>query len=361
EYILANPQAIYLCIAMEDKNTFCNCAKCKEKTEKYGGADKGGEAGLEIAFVNDVADECGKWLKENYPERRMQFVTYAYLKTLKPPVVYDSAQKKYVATHEDVITRENVSVMFCPISQDYFYGIDTPQNGINAEYFRGWQAICENVMVYEYSTDFSNYLINFNNFDTIQERVRFYGKKRLSFYFEQTSWGTNTPCFDAMRIYVTSQLLFNPSQNFNDLKNDFFKNYYKNASDAMLEYYDSLRSVYQRLKDDGLVKGTVYYKLLDANYWKLGTLLSFNKIFDKAFAAIESEKGDAALYEKLWDRINREKLSTMYMLCSLYRTDLSTDDYDQMVKDLEYYGGKYGIIYSREGGSYSALIADLKK
>lgn len=361
EFIIADPAAIYVSIAQEDHNTFCNCDKCRAKVEEYGGADKGGEAGVIIAFGNDVAEAIEIWLKENYPARHIQLVTYAYHKTTTAPVRYDEQTGKYIPTHKDVVPRENLSVMFCPISQDYFYGINAAQNKASAEAFQKWYAICDHMMVYEYSTNFINYLINFNNFDTIEDRIRFYAQNDLDFYFEQTSWGTNTPCFDALRIFVTSQLLYNPSLNFNDLKDEFFQNYYKQAADAMNEYFYALRAVYRDLQDRDMVRGGIYAKLLDSSYWEFGTLLSFEKIFDKAFKAIESVKGDAALYDALWNRINREKLSTTYLLCALYKPNFSTEEYNAMVKALEYYGGKYGFIYSREGGSYSSVIEELKK
>ena len=363
EMIENNPEAIYVCIAMEDNTHFCSCENCVAKMKTHGGAGSGGEAGVFISFVNDVAEEIERWLTEKYPARKMTLVAYAYLRSFTPPVK-DNGNGKYVAAHEDVIPRDNVSVMFCPIGQDYMYGIKEDNNAVSAKAYAGWSAICNNVSIYEYATNFSYYLVNFPNFYHVDDRIEFYAQAKVSFYFVQTSWGTNTPCFDALRIFTESQLLYNPSLNYEDLVNEFMVNYYKEASSSMKKYFDLLRTHYKVLADKGEVSGTVNFTLDKGSFWPLRTLKTFNECFDEAFDSIKPlEDSDKVLYDKLWNRINREKLSTTYLLCKLYGGYFTTEEYTAMVDALEYYGGLYGFIYANEGTSanYADTINGLKK
>ena len=320
QYLSNNTDSLYICIAMMDDYDYCTCDKCMSAYEKYGGVETGGISGCYLNFVNKIADGVDEWLKEEYPDRTILIVAYAYHQTFIPPVTYDEAQGKYVANHEDVIPHKNVSVMFCPITQDYQYPITNVANESIAKSYDGWSAICDNVSVYEYATNFSYYLINFFNFNTIASDIQFFANAHVSYYFEQTSAATSVPCFEELRIYTESSLLWNQNQDYEELVSDFFNHYYKSASNAMYEYFSKMRTWYMKLAQDNVNVGAIYTVLLREEYWPLQVLNSFNASLDNAFKSIEYLKTvDSNLYNKLWNRINKEKLSNIYLLCNLYR------------------------------------------
>ncbi len=364
QYVVDNPQAIYISLTMMDDKTFCECTNCTAKIAEYGGARSGGEAGLYMAFCNDVGDAIDEWLTATYPERQMTIVTYAYLRSFVPPVKYDEASGKYVAAHEDVIPHDNVAVMFCAIDTNYAYDLNAKENENVMKAYMGWASICNRMMIYEYTTNFYWYMINFPNYFTIENIIKFYAKQDVSYYFEQTSGGTNTPCFDALRIYTESALLWDQSLKYEDLVDDFFKQYYKQAGTAMKKYFDMLRTWQYQLIQKNDQFGWIYFTMGSAEHWPYRVLQSFNSCFDEAFAAIEGLKNsNRELYEKLWHRINRERLSVVYMLCTFYRANFTAAEYNKMVSDLEIYGAEYGFVKAAESGGlsvYSNMINGLK-
>lgn len=361
QYITDNPQAIYMSVTMMDDYDFCECDRCKASVEKYGGKVNGGETATYLIFVNKVARAIAEWMEEEYPSREMTIVAYAYHQTFQAPVKVEKG--KYVAVAPEVIPEKNVSVMFCPISQDYLYPVYDSANLESARSYEQWNVLTNNVSIYEYTTNFLNYLVNFNNFGTVASNIKFYAQNHITYYFEQSSGGSFTPCFEALRIYTESQMLWDPSQDYADLTVDFFHHYYKDASVGMLNYYNLLRSWYKKLENDGVSCGGIYYTIQKEEHWPMGVLQSFLNCIDDAFASIEPLKeSDPELYSVLWDRINLEKISPMYLMCALYGSYYPADEYKAMVDDLEYYGGKYGILLKTENGiKYSEAIQQLRQ
>ncbi len=363
-YVVNNPKAIYISLTMMDDKLFCECDKCSQKVEEYGGWYQGGEAGLYMAFCNDVADAIDEWLTETYPEREMTIVTYAYHRSFTAPARYNSETGTYEATHEDVIPHDNVAVMYCPIGMNYLSTIDSEKNKEMMESFLGWSSICDHMMIYEYGTNFYWYLINFPNYFTMEDNIKFYAEQKVSYFFEQTngSGGSTTPCFDAFRIYSESTLLWDQTVTYEELVEDFFNQYYKQASEGMKKYFNALRTYQYELGEQESQFGWIYYTMGTADYWPYQTLQSFNGYIDEAFAAIESLKtSDPDMYNKLWHRINQEKLSITYMLCMFHRSRYTAAEYSQMVSELELYGAQYGFIRESESGaSFADMINRLK-
>ena len=63
--ISTHPNDKYILLGEEDSNTFCNCDNCQEAIKKYGTP-----SGVDMIFVNPVAEEIENWLagdpEENY-------------------------------------------------------------------------------------------------------------------------------------------------------------------------------------------------------------------------------------------------------------------------------------------------------
>ncbi len=363
QFILENDQSIYISVTQMDDFSYCKCENCLAKIALYTGENQKGNGvgGLYLDFLNRIGAKIEEWLEAEYPEREMTIVGYAYYNSFVPPA-QKNENGEWIPNHEDCVPRDNVTIMFCPIGQNYFYSIDDTKNIDQAEAYAGWAAISNGRMfIYEYGANFSEYLVNFPNFFGMADRFKYYADQGATYYFEQTSWGTSTPCFEALRIYLESSLLWDHTLSYEELVDDFFVNYYKNASGPMLEYYEKQRSHWAYLSTNYESAGICNQAINRAEHWPLATLNGFMDCFDEAFAAIEPLKEtDPDMYNTLWNRIKKEQLSTLYLLCKLYKGNY-VNEFDSMISDLETYGPLYGIIYSFEGGNYQNTIAGLKE
>ena len=191
-------------------------------------------------FVNKVAEAIEEWLKEYDPNRQMMIGTFAYLKTLTPPVTYDDTAKEWKPNHPDVVARDNVIVLIAPLHANFSYSFMTPENIEYQNALLGWQVIIKQFAIWTYSANFYSYFTNFLNFSTQAQQYReLYELNTLSIV-DQGPWDTGSPIFEKMRTYVMSQLMWDTSQNVDDLIDDFMRHYYKEAYPAMRKYFDRI-------------------------------------------------------------------------------------------------------------------------
>ena len=84
-YIQAEPEKPYVMLGISDNGHCCNCPQCQENIEKYT------RSGLNMLFVNKVADAVEAWRKENVPDREYFIITFAYQITFHAPVRWEGA------------------------------------------------------------------------------------------------------------------------------------------------------------------------------------------------------------------------------------------------------------------------------
>ena len=86
--------------------------------------------GLNMRFVNKVADAVEAWRQENAPHREIYLVTFAYYPTIDPPVRWEGDTPMPV--DESVIARENVIVRIAPIMANYRFDLLDAEHNQNS-------------------------------------------------------------------------------------------------------------------------------------------------------------------------------------------------------------------------------------
>ena len=83
-YIQREPNAKLFMLGMGDNEYFCDCERCTADVAIYK------ESGVMLRFVNKVAKEIKRWLREESgtPDREIYLVAFAYLTVMEPPVKY---------------------------------------------------------------------------------------------------------------------------------------------------------------------------------------------------------------------------------------------------------------------------------
>ena len=162
------------------------------------GANQGG---LQVALMNNVIELANEWLAVNQPGREVFYVIYAYYGTRYAPVVED-ANGELVPYSDRVIPHEDLLVFYTPIETNFAYQLES---GINADVYAdlyGWSKIADGQMLmYLYDINFHAYLVNFNNFNTVEgmyEECKELGVIAMT----SQSAGTYVTGFREMRSYV---------------------------------------------------------------------------------------------------------------------------------------------------------------
>lgn len=365
ERIKNEPTMTRFGIGQSDTTLFCNCERCETAKAEWAMND----AGLQMPFINRVAELVNEWVERDYPGREIRLVVFAYYTTEEPPVVQDENGKWVPFSDKVIPTADNIDFYFAPIYTDYSKTLTDVENQAVYSNLLKWQEFLagkENqLMLYTYDTNFHNFMYNFSNFDTFREQAAQYAEQGIDFIHSQGANTTNQPSFQEMRYFVESQILWDTSKNYDDLVNEFIEHFYKDASAEIRMYYDLTRIRYEQAS---VLHGTsytsgIYSNIGDSDIWTEGVVDQIDRIFKKAYEKIEHYKSeDLNMYDKLYNRIKELELTLIFTKLKYYTSSYTQKEINALVDDFNFYAFKFDINKVKEGGDATVgLFDNLKK
>ncbi len=361
ELLDRDPTTTKVMLGHEDNNAVCQCDNCMAVANKYGGA----YSGVELELTIKVAAEVDKWAAANYPGRKLSYAFFAYGPTLNAPVTYDEATDSFTANCPETVIPDNVGVLIAPIAMNFSKAPQDPENQAAYIQMRGWNYLFggKNIAIWNYCLNAYSYFFNFNNFGVAKDYYAFYEEIGTSYIYDQGNYDSNICTFEDMRIFVQSQLMWDSTQSYEDLAQEFMEQYYGPAADAVKDYYNAVRAHYHYLEQNNAASGTVFFLLDDKNIWPVGVVNSLLACLDEALAALEPMKEtDPERYQVLYSRVQKERLSPIYMMLSYYIDQLSDEAKNAYIKDFEIYTKMFGIESVRESSfGLQGLIEGWKK
>ena len=186
--IRKDPDAGMISIAQNDCGGQCQCPKCKALEEQ-----EGSPSGPVIDFVNKVAAD----IEKEFPEVLVETLAYSYTrhapKTVKP--------------------RNNVIVRLCSIECSFSQPLGTgPQNETFKRDIEAWSALAPHLYIWDYVTNFANYLIPHPNLRVLAPNIRFFVDHHALGLFEQGDAGSSCGDFVELRAWLLSHLMWDPSR-----------------------------------------------------------------------------------------------------------------------------------------------------
>ncbi|MBI5820267.1 MAG: DUF4838 domain-containing protein [Verrucomicrobia bacterium] len=215
-----NPDARFIDISQNDWRRNCTCEKCKALDEK-----EGSPAGSLVHFLNKVAAEVEK----EFPDVLVESLAYQY--TRKPP--------------KCVKPRDNVLIRLCTIECSYIQPLTGEQNKKFAEDMEGWSRIAKHLFIWDYVTNYTDYIGPHPNLRVLAPNVRYFVKNGAVGLFEEGEGDD----FADMRNWVLMRLMWDPSLDENKLFHDFCEGYYgKEIAPFIHEYWDVLINQAEKAK-----------------------------------------------------------------------------------------------------------------
>ncbi len=193
----ASPDALYWSVSPNDDIGWCECDKCKPVDN-----EQGSPSGSLIKFVNRVA--------ANFPDKKITSLAYGY--THKAPKSLRPASNVYIFLSDIDAYRDK------PLAEEGSAGAF--RNDLKA-----WGALTPNIFVWDYTTEFTNYLAPFPNFHTLQANIQYFKNNGVKGIFSQGSGDTYSE-FAELRAYITARLLIDANANVKQLTDDFLTEYY---------------------------------------------------------------------------------------------------------------------------------------
>ena len=312
-YLDQYPERNNITITQEDVNVWCECEACNKQQEKYGT-----DAATIVQFCNRISEGVEAHYAELGQTRDINICFFAYHKTESAPVTLVDGE--YVPVDDSVICRDNVVVFYAPIFADYSHSFYDTENQIYAETLDGWRVLSDRLYLWIYSTNFSYYFYPYNSFNSMQGNYWFALNHGGSYMFDQGQWNNyNSTGWGTLKTYLNSRLQWDSSLNMNDLIDDFFDVYFKDAAEPMKELFSMYRAHFSHMENDLGAGGGIGGRFYTSEYWPLGTLDSFLAKTDEAYAAIAPlQVSDPQLYSDLYDRICLESLAYRWMKITNY-------------------------------------------
>jgi hypothetical protein len=320
-WIEQGPGATLYSVTQNDTYNFCECEKCSEIAAKYGG-----QSGLYLWFVNQVADDIAK----DHPDKLID--TFAYQFTEPPP--------------KGIAPRDNVRVRLCPIAACMAHPFETcaaPPTVQFMEHLRDWSALTRTLYIWHYNTNFGNYLLPFPDFEEFPADIRLYRRSGVKGVFLEGDYAPGGGGSDAeLRSYVMAKLLWDPSADTNSLVTEWMNGVYRAAAKPMRAWFDLLHERVRRPD-----KHMFIYDHPPTHYLTDDVLGEGDKLFDEA-ERLATGDGQAAGY------VSKSRLWLRYARLASHPAE--GPDLDRFLADVK----AAGIKQLREGGSIDAWEAEYR-
>jgi hypothetical protein len=213
-----SPEYLIYDVSQNDWYNPCQCDKCQAIVK-----EKGGESGLIIWFVNQVAEAVEK----EFPDKFIGTLAYQYTRT--PP--------------KDIKPRHNVVVRLCSIECCFAHDFKTcPENKSFLDDLKGWSALAPHMYIWDYVVNFSHYVMPYPNFRVLQSNIQSFRDNNAIGIMEQAAYQSRGGEFSELRSYLISKLLWNPECNTEDVINDFIYGYYSRSGKFVRQYFDLLHN-----------------------------------------------------------------------------------------------------------------------
>ena len=306
-----NPYAKIISVSQNDsaaQHLGCQCENCKAIDER-----EGTPMGSLLTFVNRIAGD----IKEEFPDVYVDTLAYRY--TRKAPKTIKPA--------------DNVIIRLCSIECCFGHPLSDESCAHNVEFKKDieeWSAICDNLYIWDYTTNFMTYLSPFPNLGVLRENVKFYKDHHVIGMFEQGNYQSTSGEFGELRAYLIAKLLWNPDmseEEYNRHMNEFLEDYYgagwqhirayidmttEAAAKCEVGIYDTVRHMMQQgmSNDEMIAFGEDVVDMWEKAYEEADT--------EVHKAHVEKSMVQAYFVGQLRGKNRKEYVTRMYEICEKY-------------------------------------------
>jgi len=225
----ANPKAENISISQNDNNKYCRCEKCAAIDHR-----EGTPMGSLLTFVNAVASE----IEKEFPDVKVGTLSYWY--TRQPP--------------RTIKPRANVQIQLCSIESCLIHPIDNPDCPLNVQFsadMKRWGELSDDIGIWNYNTNFRNYLLPCPNLRVIEPNVRYFVANQAKGIFMQAAGNASGAELSDLRNYVISSLLWDPTRSGQELIDEFLTLHYAEAAPPIRRF---INLVHDMAEQSGLHK-----------------------------------------------------------------------------------------------------------
>lgn len=292
KWLQEHPESKIVPISQNDSyviESYCTCEKCKQVNR-----EERSPSGTLIRFVNSVADS----IKDEYPDVYVE--TLAYQFSAAPPRLTKPS--------------DNVIVRYCTGGCSAHPINKCSLNSGALKNIIKWGEFHNKMYVWDYTTNFAQYLCPFPNLNNLQPNMQFFYESGIKGVFAQGNYQDPISGeFGNLRAYLLAKLLWDPYTDIELHKKEFLDGYYGKGGTSVGEYIDFIHKV---IADSGK---------------------DFNLVVDAAslFAGLISDD-DIIRLDSLWLKAKEDANNDKTALLHVRRSELQYRFYKMQAKKGEF-------------------------
>ena len=259
----STPDATYFSVSQNDWGNYCQCPRCGELARR-----EESQMGPVLHLVNGVADA----VVDEFPDKRI--TTLAYQWSRKPP--------------KTLRPRPNVTIRLCSIECCFAHPLPACDDHANARFcedIRGWSAICDNLWVWNYTTNFRSYYLPHPALRALNNDVKFFVAHNVKGVYEQDTKLTVHGDMSPLGGYVMAQFLWNPEYDEDTAIDEFLGTVYGDAAPHIRAYIDLLH--------DKMEANNIHLRCFTssnkASFLTADILAEADRVFDRAEDAVRDQ------------------------------------------------------------------------
>lgn len=283
--IVKKPEPTYWSVSQNDNDQHCQCDACTALNKKYGGVPSGSI----IYFVNKIAKE--------FPAKVISTLAYWYSREAP----------------KNIIPEPNVNIMLCNIESKRQRPVFETDPAFSKD-LKDWGKITNDILIWDYNIQFTNFFAPFPNLYTIKPNIKFYTDNHVNALFMQAN-NEAAAEMAVLRSYLISKLMWDPNADENVIINDFVTGYYGAAGPYIRQYIDVMQQ--SLLSSDAEL--SIFGDPIDAKETFLSAQMMerYKRLFDKAEDAVR-------VSAQLLDRVQVARLPILYAEIQIGRTEIDT-------------------------------------
>ena len=371
--ISTNKKAKYFVVGQTDNDAWCKCPKCQASYQRlYKGYwwENFGIQETMMVFINCVAREIKKWLKETDAKREVYIGSLSYRGTLHPPIYKDkNGELKPVCSA--VVPEDNVRIFYRASGGCQTHALGD-KHCIKAKRtdddLKGWKLLNAKLMIYDYSTTFNNVLWYYPYLKTLSSKLKTYKEYGVESMYTQALHIEGKNFDTVLQQYLYSRLFWDVNLDLGELINEFFDKYFhKEIAPYVKKYFEIMENAVYSADDK------TFSNIHSAMYFEDENMLFSEKVFtketlEKAISAIEqgmlvsktllisnSEKNN------LQTKLTSVLIQAEMMLLAHYSKYFGTvDGRDQLRQKLCEDMQKVGIVYFSESAKSVGILREIE-
>lgn len=204
----AHPDKENVAVSQNDNAQHCQCPQCQAIDDR-----EGTPMGTLLEFVNAIADVVA----QKHPQVKVGTLSYWYSRT--PP--------------RTLKPRPNVQIQLCSIECCMLHPINDPACEKNVRFCQdmdAWGKLTRNIFIWNYNTNFANYLLPCPNLRVIEPNIRYFVAHGAQGIFMQAAGNSTGAELSDLRNYVMANLLWDPTRSGQQLIDEFLDLHYGPAA-----------------------------------------------------------------------------------------------------------------------------------